>query len=81
MKSINKTQFKIIYYMYNRNEYHLKITNAREIEQAAKLSESLPEVFRFSHMGFREALLSISTFEDIFKLIQYNRKYETEIQP
>lgn len=79
MKSINKTQFKIIYNMYNQNKYHLTLTNRAEIQQAAKLQEILPEVFKFSHTGIREALLSISTFEDALKLIKYNQKYEVEL--
>lgn len=79
MRTINKTQFKIICEMYNQNEYHKTLTNAAHIEQAAKLADKLPEVFKFSHTGFKEALLSISSFEDIMRLIKYNQKFEGEL--
>lgn len=80
MKTINKTQFKIIYEMYNKNDYHKTLTNANQIEQAAKMADTMPEIFNFSHQGFKQALLSISSFEDIFKLIKYNQKYESELK-
>lgn len=79
MKTINKTQFRLIYDMYNQNEYHKTLTNAAHIEQAAKLADKMPDVFKFSHTGFKEALLSISTFEDVMRLIKYNQKFEGEI--
>lgn len=77
MNSLNKTQFKIIYKMYNHNEYNVVLTNGTEIEQAAKMAEKLPEVFKFSFKGFREAWLIVDSLESLMKLIQYNRKHET----
>lgn len=79
MKTINKTQFRLIYKMYNENEYHLTINNALQLEQAAKLSETIPDVFKFSHTGFKSGLLSASSFEDLMRLIKYNQKYEAEL--
>lgn len=79
MKSLNKTQFKIIYDMYNKNDYHKILNNASQIEQAARMADKLPDIFKLSHQGFKQALLSISSFEDILKLIKYNQKYEKEI--
>lgn len=79
MKLINKTQFKLIYDMYNKNNYHVILTNANHIEQAAKLADKFPEVFKFSLTDYKRALLSIGSFEDILKLIKYNQKYEREI--
>lgn len=79
MKAITKTQFKILYNMYNHNEYHMTFRNALQLEAAAKLADKMPDVFKFSYTGFKEGLLSISSFEDILKLIKYNNKYEGEM--
>ena len=76
---INKTQFRIIYYMYNRNEYNTILSNLKEQNAALGLVERFPEVFKATSKGFRELWFSITSLEDIFKLIKYNQNYEKEM--
>lgn len=54
MKKINKTQFRIIYNMYNHNEYNIILSKLNEQNAALGLVESFPEIFKATSKGFRE---------------------------
>ena len=79
MKTINKTQFKLLYFMYNRNEYHKTINNLNEAEQAAKLVDMFPDLFIFSSKSFRNNLFSIKLFSDVLPILKYNSKHEKDL--
>lgn len=79
LKSINKTQFKIIYEMYNSNQNSKLITNSLQIDQAAKLAETWPNEFICNRMSHQEYSFHIVNLGKILDLIKYNQKFEKEI--
>jgi hypothetical protein len=79
MKSINKTQFKLIYSMYNNNDYHKTLTKSRDIDQALSLCDLFPDIFLAKRLSHSEYIFSISLFKDVLPIIKYNQKFEATI--
>lgn len=79
MKSLNKTQFKLIYNMYNGNIYNQTLRNARDINQWLGLVELYPDIFSAKRVNHSEYTVTISFLKDLLPLIKYNSKFEKEI--
>ena len=78
--SLNKTQFKIVYNMYNKNQTSLVLSNLTEVNQAYGLADRNSDMFQIEAINgsFRDTRLTVSKGFDLLPLIKYNSKFETE---
>lgn len=77
--SINKTQYKLIYYMYNKNQNSQLLVNSREIDQALKLCDICQDMFYSNRLSHSEYSFHIRDLGALLSLIKYNNKFESEL--